>query len=112
MKVKGQIKPLRDNVLICDMDFGIETTKSGIILTSDDGKASGIKPRWGKVWAVGPEQTEIKIGDWILIEHGRWTRTINYEDDNGDVIELRMVDNKAILITSDEKPADVQRQAI
>lgn len=112
MKVKGLIKPLRDNVLISNMDFGMETTKSGILLTSDDGKATGIKPRWGKVFAVGPDQKDIAIGDWILIEHGRWTRTINYEQENGEVVELRMVDNNAILITSNEKPADVQRQSV
>lgn len=112
MKVKGLIKPLGDNVLISNMDFGMETTKSGILLTSDDGKATGIKPRWGKVFAVGPDQKDIAIGDWILIEHGRWTRTINYEQENGEVVELRMVDNNAILIKSDEKPADVQRQSV
>lgn len=110
MKVKGKIKPLRDNVIISEMDFGNEVTRTGIILHSDDGKSTGIKPRWGRVYAIGPDQNDITIGDWILIEHGRWTRTINYETEQGTVLELRMVDNKAILMVSDEKPADVQRQ--
>lgn len=110
MKVKGKIKPLRDNVIISEMDFGNEVTRTGIILHSDDGKSTGIKPRWGRVYAIGPDQNDITVGDWILIEHGRWTRTINYETEQGTVLELRMVDNKAILMVSDEKPADVQRQ--
>jgi co-chaperonin GroES (HSP10) len=105
MKVKGKIKPLRDNILISDMDFGSETTRTGIILNSDDGKSTGIRPRWGKVFAIGPEQKEIDIGDWVLVEHGRWTRTINYELDDGKELELRMIDNKAILMVSDDKPA-------
>jgi len=109
MKVIGTIKPLQDKVLVSDMDFGFEKTKSGIIVTSDDGKSTGIKPRWGKVWAIGPEQTDVVVGDWILIEHGRWTRTINYENPQGEMIELRMVDNKAIMAVSDEKPSDVMR---
>lgn len=110
MKVTGKVIPLRDNVLVAEMDFGFEKTKTGIILTSDNGKTQGIHPRWGRVWAVGPEQKDIKAGEWVCVEHGRWTRTIEY-DDNGEVIELRMVDVNAIMMTSDEKPDDVMRSA-
>lgn len=110
MKVTGQIIPLRDNVLVSNMIFGFEKTKTGIILTSDDGKSQGIHPRWGQVWAVGPEQKDIKVGEWVCVEHGRWTRTIEFETDNG-IVELRMVDTKAILMTADEKPDDVMRSA-
>ena len=111
MKVKGKIKPLRDNVLVSDMNFGFEQTRSGIILTSDDGKSQGIHPRWARVWAIGPEQQDVQVGNWILVEHGRWTRTVNVEFEDGSTVELRMVDNKAILLTSDEKPEDVMRSA-
>lgn len=110
MKVQGNIVPLRDNVLVSDMDFGMEKTKSGIYLTSDNGKTQGIHPRWGKVWAIGPEQQDIKVGEWVCVEHGRWTRTIEFETDSG-LIELRMVDTNAILMTSDEKPDDIMRSA-
>jgi co-chaperonin GroES (HSP10) len=110
MKITGKIIPLKDNVLVSDMDFGFEKTKSGIIVTSDNGKTQGIHPRWGKVWAVGPEQTDIKVGEWVCVEHGRWTRTIEFETNN-EIVELRMVDTKAILMTADEKPQDVMRAA-
>lgn len=109
MKVKGKITPLRDNVFITDMDFGMQQTSAGIYVASDDGKSSGIHPRWGKVWAIGPDQKDVTIGDWILVEHGRWTRGIDYENDTGDVITIRMVENKSILISSDEKPNDIYR---
>lgn len=110
MKVTGKIIPLKDNVLVSDMDFGFEKTKTGIILTSDNGKTQGIHPRWGRVWAVGPEQQDIKVGEWVCVEHGRWTRTIEFETDNG-IIELRMVDTSAILMSADEKPDDIMRSA-
>jgi co-chaperonin GroES (HSP10) len=110
MKVKGKIKPLKDKILVSNMDFGFEKTKSGLILMSDDGKTQGIHPRWGKVWAIGPEQKDIKVGEWVCVEHGRWTRTIEFESEN-DVVELRMVDTKAILMTADEKPDSVMRAA-
>lgn len=109
-KVVGKIIPLRDNVLVSDMEFGLEKTKSGIIVTSDNGKTQGIHPRWGKVWAVGPEQIDIKVGEWVCVEHGRWTRTVEVETEDG-IVELRMIDNNAVLMTADEKPDDVMRSS-
>lgn len=109
MKVLGKIVPLRDRVLISHMNFEGQKTKSGIIVLSDNGKVQGIHPRWGKVWAVGPEQKDVKIGEWVCVEHGRWTRGIEHELENGEIIELRMVDNNAILMSADEPPADILR---
>lgn len=110
MKVSGKIRPLGSKIFVSDMNFGEQKTSSGIIVPSDDAKGSGIHPRWGKVWAIGKEQKDIRVGQWILIEHGRWTRTIEYETDKGEILELRMVDNDAILLSSDQEPTDnVQR---
>jgi co-chaperonin GroES (HSP10) len=111
-KVKGKIIPLGDKILISDMEFGMEVTKSGILLHSDNAKAHGVRPRWGKVWAIGPDQTDVKIGEWILLEHGRWTRTFEIEQEDGTILEVRGVDNKAIMLCADEKPDDVQRKAL
>ena len=106
MKVKGKIKPLGEKVFVADMEFGMQQTSSGLYIPGDDAKGSGIHPRWGRVWAVGDAQKTVQIGEWILIDHGRWTRTIEYENDDGSITELRMVDNDAILIQSDERPKD------
>lgn len=107
MKVKGKVVPIRDHVLVSDMEFGMQKTESGILITSDNGKSSGVKPRWAKVWAIGPEQKDIKVGEWVCVEHGRWTRTIELEQDDGTVLELRRVDTDAIMISADEKPNDL-----
>ena len=106
--VKGKIKPLKDNVIVTDMEFGEQKTATGIILRSDDGKSEGVKPRWGRVWAIGPEQSDVKVGDWVLVEHGRWTRGVTVEDETGDEIVIRRIDLKAMLATSNERPTDVQ----
>jgi co-chaperonin GroES (HSP10) len=108
-KVTGTVTPLKNKVLVSDMEFGMERTSSGIYLHSDDGKSTGIHPRWARVWAVGPEQTEIKIGEWVCVEHGRWTRGIQYENNDGSITTIRLVDNDAIMMSADEKPDDVQR---
>ena len=107
MKVVGKLVPLRDNVLVSDMDFGARKTASGIFVPGDDGKNHGIHPRWGRVFAIGPDQGEVKVGEWVLIEHGRWTRTIELEAEDGSIVELRMVDNKAIMLSADEPANDI-----
>ena len=98
-----KIRALHDDVIISDMDFGEIRLSSGIILRSDDGKNHGIKPRWGKVYKVGPDQQDIKEGQWILIEHGRWSRKIKINDGESEK-EIQKVDVKCILAVSDEKP--------
>jgi co-chaperonin GroES (HSP10) len=106
-KLKGKLKPIRDNVLITDMNFEGRVSKGGIIILSDDGKTEGVRHRWGRVWAVGPEQKDVKVGEWILLEHGRWTRGITLDDpDTGEEITVRRADVKAILMVSDEKPGE------
>jgi co-chaperonin GroES (HSP10) len=105
--VKGQFQPLHDKVFVCDMEFGDEVTKSGIVLRSDNGKSEGIHPRWGRVWAIGPKQQDVKVGEWILVEHSRWTRTIHWEDEDGEITPIRMVELNAIILVSDEEPEDV-----
>lgn len=107
-KIKGDLKAVGDRVLVTDMYFGEQKTASGLILRDDDGTTRGIYPRWGKVHAKGPENDEVyQVGDWILVEHGRWTRGIALETDDTE-IEVRMVDADCILAYSDEKPDDAQ----
>jgi co-chaperonin GroES (HSP10) len=110
--VEGNLRPLDKKVLVTDMEFGMETTAGGIILHSDDGKSTGIHPRWAKVYAIGPNQNEVKVGEWILLEHGRWSRGINYLTPEGDEIVIRLADNNAILMSSDEKPEGAQRNEV
>jgi len=95
------IKPLKDAIIVSDMSFDERTTKSGIVLLGDDKKNSGIRLRWAKVYAVGPEQKDIKIGQYILIAHGRWTRGLKIVDETGEKT-IRKVDNNDILLVSDE----------
>lgn len=112
MKVKGHIRPLGNKVFVADMEFGEQRTASGLYIPDDNAKGSGIHPRWGRVWAVGDQQDDVKVGEWILVDHGRWTRTIEYENEDGSITELRMVDNDAILIRADEKPNDTVQRVV
>ena len=102
---KHQIKPLNDTVIVTDMVFDERFTTGGIVLLSDNGKSTGIRPRWGQVYAIGPEQKHVKEGQWICVAHGRWTRGFDIEDENGPQT-LRKIDPKDILLISDDMPQD------
>ena len=102
---REQLKPLNDSVIVGDMVFDERITTGGIVLLNDNGKSLGIRPRWGRVYAVGPEQQDVRVGEWVCIAHGRWTRGIDIEDESGKQT-LRRVDPKDILIQSDEQPMD------
>ena len=112
--LKEQIKALKDHVLVYDMSFDVRITQFGIILPNDNGKGYGIRPRWGRVYAVGPEQTTVRPGQWIMIAHGRWTRGLELEDETGE-LTLRKIDPKDILLVSDREEApqdDTQSTAV
>ena len=102
---KHQIHPLNDSVIVSDMVFDERLSTGGIVLLSDNGKSTGIRPRWGQVYAVGPEQQDVTVGQWVCVAHGRWTRGIEVEDETGKKA-LRRVDPKDIMLVSDEQPQD------
>lgn len=108
-KITGTLKPLKDKVFVTDINFDEEVTSGGIVLKSDNGKGEGVKPRWGRVWAIGPEQKDIEVGQWILMEHARWTREFQHEAEDGTITKLHMADLNAIMLVADEKPDSVQR---
>lgn len=105
-KVTGKLIPIRDNVLVTDMNFDARISKGGIVLPSDDGKSEGVRHRWGRVWAIGPDQKDVKVGEWILLEHGRWTRGVTVVEEDGTEITIRRADIKAILMVAPEKPEE------
>ena len=106
--IKGELRAIGNRVLVTDMHFGEQKTKSGLIIGNDDGKTRGIYPRWGKVYSKGPDNKDpYNVGEWILVEHGRWTRGMKVDTNQGEV-EVRMVEAESILAYSDEKPDSLQ----
>jgi len=111
---KNKFKALNDTVIVSDMAFEERVTSGGIILTNDNGKGYGIRPRWGQVYAVGPEQRDVAVGDWIMVEHGRWTRGLDIVDEQGKHT-IRKIDPKDILLISNEPECpqdDTQSNAV
>ena len=116
--VDYDITPLKKRVLVSDMHFGETKSKGGIILTDDDGSEGGIHPRWGKVYAVGKLQDDVKVGEWVMVAHGRWSRAFKLKrkekgsaGDIGVELEVRMIDENDILLVSEEEPDFNRKQA-
>lgn len=101
----NEIKALRDHVLVSGMNFDGRKLSSGIQLLGDDLRTAGIRPRWAQVYAIGPDQKDIQVGQWVLVSHGRWTRGIKVEDAAGEQT-LRRIDPEDVLLIADEEPAD------
>lgn len=98
------IIPLKNKVLVTNIESGDKITSSGIIIPDDDGKERGIRPRWAEVYAIGSEITDLSVGQWVLVSHGRWSRGVPVKTNN-ETITVRQVDYPdAILLVSDTKP--------
>ena len=108
--VENDITPLKKRVLVSDMHFGETKTAGGIILVDDDGSQQGIHPRWAKVYAIGKDQDDVKIGQWVMVAHGRWLRAFKVVKE-GNELEVRMIDENDILLVSDEEPAHNRKKA-
>jgi co-chaperonin GroES (HSP10) len=97
--ISGTFKPLRDGILVRSMKFDDTVTKGGIIILDDNATTRGIHPRWAEVIAVGNEQEDVQVGQWVLVAHGRRSRGFTL---NGE--KSRTVDPTDVLGISDTAP--------
>jgi co-chaperonin GroES (HSP10) len=103
------LRPIHDKVIVTDLEHGEKKTKAGIIVLDDSTVAAGergIRPRWARVYAVGPEQTDVKQNQWILLEHGRWSLGQDFTETSGETIRIWLADHESILAVADEKPEE------
>jgi hypothetical protein len=99
---RSEIRALKKDVIVTDMAFDVRITQSGLILPNDNGTGLGIRPRWGQVYATGPDQDDVAVGQWVCVAHGRWTRGVDIEDETG-LRTIRKIDPKDILLISDSE---------
>lgn len=99
------VRPLHDKVLAKMIDgFGSRKTAGGIIVVENDGTSEAIRPRWFQAEFVGPEQKDVKPGDYVLVAHGRWSRGVTIDQNVED--KLYFLDNSEMLAISDTLPVD------
>ena len=108
--INHDITPLKKRVLVSNMHFGETKSKGGIILVDDDGSESGIHPRWAKVYAIGKDQDDVNVGEWVMVAHGRWSRALKVKKE-GIELEVRMIDENDILLVSADEPEQNRKKA-
>ena len=89
--------------IVRDIQNGMQKTAGGLVLPDDNMTERGIRPRWAKIYAVGSDIDYVSVGQWVLMEHGRWSEGFDLEE-NGEVFDLRQADGESILMVSDEAP--------
>ncbi len=102
----NKFSPLSDNILVTGLEEGMKMTRGGIIRLDDNFKEHGIRPRWAQVWQVGPNIDYVKVGEWVYVEHGRWTLRIPLDLDEEGQVDVWKIDPAAILLVSDVDPLD------
>jgi co-chaperonin GroES (HSP10) len=106
-RIKADIfRPVKDNVFVTHLDSGPHKTPGGILLPDDNMTERGIHQRWGKVWRIGPEVEGITVGDWVLVEHGRWTNEIEMELTEGVIRTWRIDWPAGVLLACDTDPRE------
>lgn len=101
-----KLTPLKANILVDEFEMGEQRSAGGIIIKEDDMIERGIRERWCRVHSKGPKATDVEIGQWVLVDHGRWTHGFEYDFGDGKRV-YRWIDYKDILIVQDEKPEGI-----
>ena len=55
------------------------------------------------MYAIGDQQDDVKVGEWVMVAHGRWSRALKIKKD-GTELEVRMIDENDILLVSEVEP--------
>lgn len=99
------IEVAKDKIAVIEMDNTDERRLgSGIIVPGEKFNDRAIHPRWCKAYKVGSEIKDVSEGEWLLVEHGRWTYGVDTTDDNGNDIKVWIIDYQGIMLACDERP--------
>jgi hypothetical protein len=99
------LSPMPNKVFVTDLEIGEVTRTSGVIIANDLGKNYGLRDRWAKVYKLGEGVEDISVGEWVYIEHGRWTVGLDMIHEDGTEFKTWMVDwPDACIMTSSEPP--------
>lgn len=105
-----KLRALTNKILCKEMEKGELLSTGGIILIDDDISESGIRPRWMQVFSVGPDVTDVKEGNWIMVKHGRWTHGMILRHADNKEFTIWAAEEESVLLVTDEKPA-IERSA-
>ena len=79
IEIPNEIECLDDTLYVEKIEYGERTLKSGILIPIEtmDYQGHFVRPRWAKVLFKADNIKNINVGDWVLINHGHWSSSIN-----------------------------------
>ena len=110
-RIKAEnFRPIKDNVFVSDLDSGPHITAGGIIRPDDNRSGTGIHARWARIAFIGPDikDEDIKVGEWVFIEHARWTNSIDLEFPSGTIRVWKIDWPDSVLLATADDPREAQ----
>jgi co-chaperonin GroES (HSP10) len=104
-----KLAALNDTIIFEFLDeiqdgFFATRTKSGLILQTQNPEMNASLPRWGKVYAVGPDVKDVIVNDYILLAPLHWSTNFKF----GDTRYNRAFEKDVLLIADDvEDPSQL-----
>jgi hypothetical protein len=96
------LTPLRDKIIGKMIDqFGIKQTTGGLFVSEVAGSEVSVRPRWFLITHVGPDQEDVSVGDYALVDNGRWTKGIDFYGTGLNEDRIFYLDNKGIMGIAD-----------
>lgn len=79
IEIPNKIECLDDTLYVEKIEYGERTLKSGILIPIEtmDYQGHFVRPRWAKVLFKADNIKNVNVGDWVLINHGHWSSSIN-----------------------------------
>lgn len=99
------IRPLRERVIAELKGLGGRYTAAGVFIPDENRKDSGIRARWALVHYTGEGQNDVRVGEYVLVAHGRWSREFDVEHE-GRQVKMVMIDTKEMLAVYDGQEPD------
>lgn len=103
--MSNNVRAIGEKILaeVIERPSGYIKTQSGLLVADKDGTENAIRPRWFKIYSIGPDNDMgLETGQYVYVEHGRWTREVKVNEE----LKIVMLDNKDILLVSDEYPME------
>ena len=79
IEIPNEIKCLDNTLYVENMEYGERTLKSGLLIPIEtmDYQGHFVRPRWAKILYKAENIKNVNVGDWVLINHGHWSSSIN-----------------------------------
>lgn len=84
INIPNYIECLPNTLYVEKIEYGEKTLKNGFIIPIEtmDYQGHFVRPRWAKVLYKADNIKNVNVGDWVLINHGHWSSSINCKINN------------------------------